>query len=135
VLDLTQAESNYAFNILSSISRPGRGETDNQKINLCGGIVLFRTEAVIKIGGWPEIFEGWGGEDDFQTHKVKKFGLTYKEMPYKCYHLWHERGQTDMSNYQKTIQMLQQLVTLDDNQLTNHINSMSGKMGMINKYS
>jgi predicted glycosyltransferase involved in capsule biosynthesis len=134
VLDLTQEESNYPLNMFQTIQRPGRGETDNQKINLCGGIVLFRTESIFKIGGWNEMFEGWGGEDDFQTVKVKKLGLTYTEMPYKCYHLWHPREQADMVNYQKTIQMLSQLSTLDNNQLQAHISSSGPKIGLLNKY-
>jgi hypothetical protein len=33
------------------INRPGRGETDHQKVPLCGGICIFRREAIDKIGG------------------------------------------------------------------------------------
>ena len=135
VLDLNPEENNYPLNMLPQIKRPGRGETDNQKINLCGGIVIFRTESALKIAGFCESFEGWGGEDDFQTYKVKKLGLTFHEMPYRCYHLWHQRDSSDMSNYQKTIQMLQQLVTLDAPKLQNHINATSNKIGMLNKYT
>ena len=42
VLDLNQQESQMPFENLRLITRPGRGETDNQKINLCGGIVLYK---------------------------------------------------------------------------------------------
>ena len=135
VLDLTQQESNFPINMLPNIQRPGRGETDNQKINLCGGIVFFRTDSIIKCGGFCESFEGWGGEDDFQTFKVKKLGLSYIEMPYRCYHLWHARDQSDMVNYQRTLQMLQQLCALDVKQLQMHINATIGKIGMLNKYA
>lgn len=136
VLDLTQEESAYPFQIIKQINRPGRGETDNQKINLCGGIVAFRTDAIVKVGGWGEsYFTGWGGEDDFQTFKVKKLGLTFKEMPYKCYHFWHNREQSDMKDYQKTIQTLQQLLTLDRDKLEAHINATIGKIGALNKYA
>ncbi len=135
VLDLTPEESNFPFAMLPQINRAGRGENDNQKINLCGGIVIFRTESILKIGGWCQDFVGWGGEDDFQTMKVKKMGMTYKEMPYKCYHLWHQKEQLDTSNYQKTIQMLQQLATLDSTKIQMHINATIGKIGMLNQYS
>ena len=135
VLDLTQDESNYALSAFPNILRPGRGETDNQKINLCGGVVMFRTDSIYRIGGWNEDFIGWGGEDDFQTVKVKKLGLTFTEMPYRCYHLWHPREQADMTNYQNTIQMLSQLVALDANKLQMHINATAPKIGMLNKFS
>jgi glycosyltransferase involved in cell wall biosynthesis len=135
VLDLNPEETNYPFDMLPKINRPGRGENDNQKINLCGGIVIFRAESVVKIGGWSEIFESWGGEDDFQTHKVKRLGLTYKEMPYKCYHLWHDRTQVDMAEYQKVLNTLQQLTSLDDTKLVTHINSSITKLGLLNKHS
>lgn len=135
VLDLTPEESNYPFQSLSQIQRPGRGETDNQKINLCGGIVLFRAEAATRIGGWCEEFIGWGGEDDFQTYKVKNLGLTFKEMPYKCFHLWHPRGQANQAYYQRTLHLLDQLMKLDQNKLQMHINATVGKIGQVNKYA
>ena len=135
VLDLTQVESNYPFNMLSKIDRPGRGENDNQKINLCGGIVLFRTESIIKIGGWSESFEGWGGEDNALTHKVMKLGLTNIEMPYKCYHFWHQRDEKDMKNYEMTLKTLNQFLSLDENKLKMHIGATINKIGLLNKYS
>jgi predicted glycosyltransferase involved in capsule biosynthesis len=42
---------------------PGRGESDNQKINLTGGIVIFTRSGFEKVGKWDEGFIGWGGED------------------------------------------------------------------------
>lgn len=135
VLDLTIEENNYPLESLQTINRAGRGETDHQKINLCGGIVLFRTESIIKIAGFCESFEGWGGEDDFQTYKVEKLGMTSKIMPYKCYHYYHQREQNDMSGYQKTLQMLGQLNSLNENQLQSHINATVSKIGLLNKYA
>jgi len=135
VLDLTPEETNYPFNMLPQIQRAGRGENDNQKINLCGGIVIFKAESIVKIGGWNEDFIGWGGEDDFQTIKVKKLGLTYKEMPYRCYHFWHNRDEADMSNYQRTMNLLQQMSTLDASKLQMHVNATVGKIGTLNKYA
>lgn len=136
VLDLTPEENGFSFQQLVSIKRPGRGEEDNQKINLCGGIVIFRTDSILKIGGWAEnYFVGWGGEDDFQTFKVKKLGLTHKEMPYKCFHFHHTKQDIDQKAYSTMLMTLQQLVTLDEAKLMSHINSSLPKIGMINKYS
>jgi GT2 family glycosyltransferase len=136
ILDLTQEESNYSFQNLLSIKRPGRGETDNQRINLCGGLVLFRTEAAMKVGGWAEnYFVGWGGEDDFQTFKVDKLGLKTKVMPHRAYHFHHSKQDIDQVAYHRMIQQLQQLVQLDEAKLQSHINATLPKMGMLNKYS
>ena len=136
VLDLTPEENNYSFSDLIRIKRPGRGETDNQKINLCGGLVIFRTESILKIGGWAEnYFVGWGGEDDFQTFKVKKIGLKAKEMPYKCFHFNHKKQDIDEKAYSKMLMTLNQLIQLDEAKLQSHINSTLPKIGMVNKYS
>lgn len=136
VLDLTQEENGYSFQNLLAISRPGRGEDDHQKINLCGGLVLFRSESVSRVGGWAEnYFVGWGGEDDFQTFKVKKLGLKTKEMPYKAYHFWHPKQEIDSTSYHRMLVQLQQLVQLDDAKLQAHISSTLPKIGMLNKYS
>lgn len=133
VLDLTREESSLQFDRIKSINRPGRGENDHQKINLCGGIVIYKKESIEKIGGWCEDFIGWGGEDNFQEIKTKKF-LTSFEMPYKCYHLWHERLNIDQNLYSKTLELLNKLSSLNDNDLKVYINSNKSKYGMKNKY-
>jgi len=136
ILDLTQEESNFSFQNLLSIKRAGRGETDNQRINLCGGIVLFRTEAAMRVGGWAEnYFVGWGGEDDFQTFKVEKLGLKTRVMPHRAYHFHHSKQEIDQVAYHRMLAQLQQLVQLDDAKLQSHINASLPKMGMLNKYS
>lgn len=133
VLDLQPQESGLPLEELLKIDRPGRGENDNQKINLCGGISMFRKDAIRKIGGWNEAFIGWGGEDDFQAIKVANF-LTHKELEYKCYHLFHNRENPDMRHYQKNLQILQQSASLSKEDLIKSINASLPKMGMSNKY-
>jgi glycosyltransferase involved in cell wall biosynthesis len=49
VLDLRPEESHLPLTELYKINRPGRGENDNQKINPCGGIVMYRADAINKI--------------------------------------------------------------------------------------
>jgi predicted glycosyltransferase involved in capsule biosynthesis len=133
VLDLQQNESGLPIPELLKINRAGRGEEDHQKINICGGLSIFRKDAIQRIGGWNEAFIGWGGEDDFQAIKVENF-LNHIEVPNKCYHLYHSREQPDMANYQKTLQLLQQLKNLSKEDLIKSINSSIPKIGMSNKY-
>lgn len=133
VVDLTPQESNLPLENLIAINRPGRGETDNQKINISGGISMFRRDAIQRIGGWNEEFIGWGGEDDFQTMKVKNF-LSWKELTARCFHLHHARTQPDQKWYQRNLQLLQKVSTMDKNQLQKMISSQMSKIGMKNKY-
>lgn len=133
VVDLQPHESNLPFEQIFKIDRPGRGENDNQKINLCGGICIFRKAAIYKIAGWNEDFKGWGAEDDFLTHKVKNF-LTWTEMPYRCYHLYHSRVQPDMKLYQNNLQLLNNLCNLKKEDLAKTINLSFQKIGMKNLY-
>jgi len=132
VLDLTQQESQLSLDQMVSINRPGRGENDNQKINLCGGVVMYRKDSIIKIGGWCEDFIGWGAEDDFQAHKTKMF-LKYFENSGTCYHLWHDRSAPDPAPYQRNLQLLNKLVTLTPQDMQKHINASIQKIGMKNK--
>lgn len=133
VIDLTPDESNMQFDKIISINRPGRGETDNQKINISGGISMFRKESIIKIAGWNEGFIGWGGEDDFQTIKVKNL-LNWTELKAKCYHFWHKREQPDKTHYQRSLQILQKAYSLKKDEIINHVNNTVKKIGMKNLY-
>ena len=133
VVDLTQQESNLQLREMLKVDRPGRGETDIQKVPMCGGICIFRKDAINKIGGWSEDFIGWGGEDDFQEVKVKNF-LTWAEVPGRCYHLYHDRPAPDMKWYQRNLQLLQKLGSLSKEELQKVINNSLQKIGMRNKY-
>lgn len=134
VIDLTPQETGMQLNEMLTINRPGRGETDIQKINICGGIAMFRKDDIIKIGGWNEDFLSWGGEDDAQAIKVKNF-LSWTELKAKCYHLYHEKAQPDMKFYQRNLQLLQKISQMDKDQLQKMIQSQLPKIGMKNKYN
>ena len=135
VLDLTPEETLMDIEDMSNITRPGRGEADHQKINLCGGLVLFTKDSIMKVGGFCESFEGWGGEDDFQTLKVNILGLKTKEMPYRIYHLYHTRTIPDMNFYQRNLQLLQSGFRASKEQIENHIMVTLPFIGDIKKYS
>jgi glycosyltransferase involved in cell wall biosynthesis len=134
VIDLNPNEVSMTLEQMAQINRPGRGETDIQKICLAGGIIMYRKDAIAKIGGWCEDFIGWGGEDDYQSHKSKMFLNCYEQMGTTCYHLWHERGAPDPVPYQRNLELLNRLVTLPLEELKRYNDSLSQKMGMINRY-
>ena len=132
VVDLNPDENGLSIQQIIDINRPGRGETDNQKINISGGISMFRKDVLLKIGGWSEEFVGWGGEDDFQTIKVKNF-LKWTELKARCYHLWHQREQPNPLHYQRTLKILEQASKMSKEQLQNSINRSIKTIGMKNK--
>ena len=90
VIDLDPNETLMDINSILQINRIGRGEAadDIQKVPLCGGIILFKKEKLVEIGGWNQGFYGWGAEDDFQSMKVKMY-LNHITLPNKCYHLYN----------------------------------------------
>jgi hypothetical protein len=112
VLDLERGEVDLELDDLAKIARPGRGEGDNQRVNLCGGVVVFSREAFERVGGWDEDFVGWGGEDDMMTFKVEAAGLRSASMPYRSYHLWHHRSSPDPVQYSKTLGLLRSRVAM-----------------------
>ncbi len=134
VIDLNPNEVNLPLEELQKIERAGRGETDIQKICLAGGIIMYRKDAIYKIGGWCEDFIGWGGEDDYQSHKSKIFLNFYEQMSTTCYHLWHERGAPDPVPYQRNLELLNKLVVLPYDDIMKHSQNGAQKMGMKNKY-
>jgi predicted glycosyltransferase involved in capsule biosynthesis len=133
IFNISTLERDKILENILKINRPGRGETDHQKVPLCGGICMFRKDAIIKIGGWNEEFWSWGGEDDFVSVKVKNF-LNYVELPNKCYHLYHSRENPDMRLYQRNLQILQKFAEMSKDEMIKTINQNTiQKMGMKNK--
>jgi glycosyltransferase involved in cell wall biosynthesis len=132
VIDLTREESNLPFDKILEIKRAGRGETDHQKINIAGGISMFRLDSIKKIAGWNEDFWEWGGEDDFQAIKIKNF-LSWTELNARCYHLYHERRMPDQKWYKRNLQILQKASQIDKSQLEKVITNQMSKIGMKNK--
>jgi len=134
VVDLTLEESNLPLEHIMNISRSGRGTDDNQKINIGGGICIFRRESIIKIGGWCEDFLGWGGEDDYQELKIKKF-LNWTELDSNCFHLYHIKQVVDQIHYSNNIGFLKKAASLSDDNFMRMINNSKPKIGKLNKYA
>lgn len=137
VVDLTYDEtfdywSNGDMSRLISISRPGRGETDHQKVPFCGGIIIFRKESLEKVCGWNEDFWGWGAEDDFQSIKVKNY-LSHLQVKDKCYHLWHIRGNINQELYYRNLHLYNQYLPLSKEQLYDITLKTKESIGHIDK--
>lgn len=133
VVDLQPNESDLPMESIFKIDRPGRGETDHQTVNICGGITIFRKEAILRVGGWCQDFIGWGAEDDFQTIKVENFLSSYEQKG-RCFHLYHDRDAPDQKWYQRNLQLLQKYKKLNKNELVNLINNSNKTLGMKNLY-
>jgi glycosyltransferase involved in cell wall biosynthesis len=134
VIDLTANENGLPLEALKQIQRPYRGELDIQKTPIAGGIIMFRKDSLMKIGGWSEDFISWGGEDDYQTFKTKMF-LNWTESPNRCYHLYHDKVKPDMIYYQRNLQLLNTLVKMNQQETQRYINNSFSKTGLKNKYA
>lgn len=129
VLDLTMNESNLLLSDIIKINREGRGENDNQKINLCGGITFFNKSAIMKIGGWCEDIFGWGCEDNICAIMVENL-LNYIEIKnVKCYHLYHGKAKINMEEYQKNINILNNFNQMSKEQLQKYAQLSLPKIG------
>jgi cellulose synthase/poly-beta-1,6-N-acetylglucosamine synthase-like glycosyltransferase len=132
VVDLNPEESQLQMESIFRINRPGRGEEDHQKINICGGITIFKKEAILKVGGWNEDFWAWGAEDDYQTIKVNFFLRSYEQKG-RCFHLYHDRDAPDQKWYQRNLQILQNAKKMSMEEIQRSINSQISKIGRKNK--
>jgi len=136
VVDLTPQEAQMDLNSILQIDRIGRGEAadDIQKVPLCGGIIMFKKEKLYEIGGWNQDFISWGGEDDFQSLKVKTF-LTHTTLSNRCYHFYHEKAKIDMKLYQRNLQILNHFQNTTKEQLKKHIDMSLPNIGKLNQFS
>ena len=134
LLEQYESVNDQPIDLLKKITRPGRGETDIQKVPIAGGIIMFRRDSLFKVGGWSEDYIGWGGEDDYQSFKIKQL-LTHIELPNRCYHLYHEKVKPDMMFYQRNLQLLNKLVTYTPQDTMKYIQNSLPKNGFKNKYA
>ncbi len=127
VIDLTSAESVLPVVELSKIERDYRGEKDVQKTPIAGGIIAFRDKAIDRIGGWCEEFIGWGGEDDYQSTKIRMF-LRWKELGNRSYHLFHTREKPLADYYGRNVTILNKLNSLSPAQTLAQINATKDRL-------
>ena len=68
-----------------------RGMSARQMTNFAGGLFLARRASFLGMGGFPEGFAGWGGEDDALGILLESL-LSCAEIPGPALHLAHPRG-------------------------------------------
>ena len=103
-----------------------------------GGLLILTRQGFMKIGGWDERFEGWGGEDQAISHAI--FGtLTSKTFFLPMYHIDHPRSELDgkqQLKYQENRNLAEEISSTSGPSLSNYINSLKKKRnGNPGKYS
>lgn len=107
--------------------------------NYGAGILVGNKSSILSIGSWPEEFEGWGGEDDAMSIKIK-YKLNCVELNYNLFHLHHERNKMVSSNGHVAYdfnrrQALEIIPRMTEEQLNKYIEEGKQKnVGNINKY-
>jgi hypothetical protein len=137
VIDLTPGETiqyinTKDFSNLEKIERHGRGDTDNQKVPMCGGIIMFTKNSLDKIAGWNEDFWGWGAEDDCISIKVKHF-LKYENIKGNCYHLFHNKAPIDTNLYYRNLTIYNNFMNAPKESFIPYIEQVAGTIGKIDK--
>jgi predicted glycosyltransferase involved in capsule biosynthesis len=137
VIDLTPEETehylnNEDFSFLEKIERHGRGDTDNQKVPMCGGIIMFTKEGLNKIAGWNEDFWGWGAEDDCISIKVKWF-LKHENIKDRCYHLYHTKAPIDTNLYYRNLTIYNHFLNAPKENFIPYISQVAPTIGKIDK--
>lgn len=128
IVNLNPQESASDLNQVFSIKRPG------YKFSMTSGAVLFKREAINKIGGWNEDFIGLSQENQFQDLKIKTL-LNYKELDYTGYHLFHNQDAPDFTFSQRNNQIMDTYRQSDSELLKQHIGQTYYKIGFKNKYA
>jgi predicted glycosyltransferase involved in capsule biosynthesis len=132
LIDLSEDENHLDFARIFAIDRPGRGELDKQKLPLCGAVTMFKTAALERIGGWPEEFFGWGGEDDAMSDKVQKL-LKWQERDFNCYHLPHPKELPNKEWYDRNLEILDLYMDLDAEGHAAHADQVRAVIGDRNR--
>lgn len=130
IIYLNQQENNLNPEALKTIIRPQELTEDT----LCRGMVMFRKDAIERLGGWTEDFIGWGGEDEHQTHKVKQM-LNYYECDFRCYHHFHNQDKKNDFFYQRNLQLLEKLKSMSNDDTLKFINNSRQKTGLKNRFA
>lgn len=73
---------------------------DKPSTSLRGGLVGMYLSDMIAIGGWDEIYEGWGSEDTDMLARMINNGLKARKLKHMglTYHLWHPHNSRSSQN-------------------------------------
>jgi predicted glycosyltransferase involved in capsule biosynthesis len=99
-----------------------------QELNFCAAIVMMRKDSFYYIGGWPEEFKGWGGEDDVVAYKIERL-LKCKTYPFVSYHLYHKRNPISSSErmpgnkeYINNCDIMDRIIRMSDEEFIEYCN-------------
>jgi hypothetical protein len=100
-----------------------------------GGLIFFTKDALLKIGGWDEGFEGWGAEDDAFNFKIKSKNISMISLPYNSFHLPHPRlGPNNNPCYAANCELLGKISHMSIEQLDEYITEQLKTNGNEFKY-
>jgi hypothetical protein len=72
-----------------TLARPLHGNINS---DATGGVLLYRKEPFVLIGGWNENFISYGFQDMEMHMRIKRLGYKLEKLSkYNCYHIPHER--------------------------------------------
>lgn len=127
MIKLTPSESIQDFGNILTINREG------VKSSHTDGIVIFKKESILKIGGWNEDLIGFGYQNKFQDMKIDSI-LKSLKLNYNTYHFSHTKEDNLPGIDQRNEKIMEHYKSADVNMLQSHINMVSSKIGMLNKY-
>lgn len=133
IINLTEVEASLRFEDIFKIKRAGRGVNDSHRLNISGGILFANKDAFLKIGGWCELFEGWGAEDDALTHVIEQ-RLKWTEMSYTAFHLYHTPAVPQVEMYTNNISLMNKIKSFHGKYLDKFIADNGANNGKLNKY-
>lgn len=128
IISLSPQESAVDLNQIFSIDREG------SKSALTNGCVLFKKEAIQRLGGWNEDFVGLSQENQFQDLKITSL-LNYKQNNFTGYHLFHRQDPPNMNFVQRNNQIMEIYKSGNKDALNQHIHNTLPKIGWKNKFS
>jgi len=105
-------------------SRPPRA----MHIPFAAGLFFIRKSGFEKVGGWDEEFEGWGGEDDAMSHKIKNL-LPWVWLDHPAYHLYHKPADVVKEEHQKNIFTLNTILSIPQISLSIYAKQNLEKIG------
>jgi glycosyltransferase involved in cell wall biosynthesis len=125
----------FNFNILKNLKK----RYSEGNVNQYGGSIICRKESFLSIGGFNEIFRGWGGEDDEFVYRIKKVEAIkfYKLYNYKLLHLFHNKTLDCTSQqpfYQNNVDTLTKISRMDSKEILSLCEELKKDFGNLDKY-
>jgi len=115
----------------TEISKPVKGEKDDDYSHLCSGITVYDKKSLLEIGGWEERFK-MDCYYDFQSYKTRIL-LNYTELDGKGFYFDKKRAHNS-NIVTADVNMNNRLKSTPSQGLINYINTTIPTSGMINRF-